>query len=440
MARTPDVAGLPWPEGDPGALKDAAGNARDLAAAVRQAGSRLSKAARPGDDWKGQAASSFVSVVRDDGRDLEKAAGSFSSAAGAVSKLAMVLDDAQDEVKRWARKVKDAEERARTADEQAAQAATKLEQAQARANPLLPALGPADPMAPFTAPAESAAYGSAQRDAADARGDLSAVRTKAKDEAAKAVKKVKQTDQDAAAKIKAAADKAPMGGRKGGSPLAGLDLEDLVTGGALLALALGILSPSGKKPSRLDRMEAVAKKSRLGRRALELQEKYKTKVTFKDGGGSYFEPDSNTMVLDSTQDTGELAAVFVHEMNHARYHHEGRSADATKVSRRQYVRSRVNEEAVGTVSQIRANLELRKAGVDVSEAPVERQYLEAVREAEDAAKKADPKISSSKLREIGRKAGFRRVVRAFEEGEVETSTNGQAYPEYYGSYWDRVNE
>ncbi|MDP8975930.1 MAG: hypothetical protein M3N28_06130 [Actinomycetota bacterium] len=215
MAAAPDVAGLPWPEGDPGALKGAAANSRDVAAAVRQAGQRLSEVTPSGGDWKGQAASSFLGAVRDDGRDLEKAAGSFSSAAAALSKLATVLDDAQEDVKRWARKVKEAEERARKAEERASDAATKLEAAQAKTNPLLPLPAAFDPLVPFTAPAESTAYRTAQAEATEAKGDLTAIRTKAKDAADKAVKKVKQADQDAAGEIKATAGKAPMGGRKG---------------------------------------------------------------------------------------------------------------------------------------------------------------------------------------------------------------------------------
>ncbi len=209
------MAGLPWPEGDPADLKDAAAKARDVATAVRQAGQRLSKAAPSGDDWKGKAASSFVSAVTDDGRDLERAAGSFTSVAGALSKLATVLDDAQDDVKRWARKVKEAEEKARKAEERASDAADKLEAAQARTNPLLPLPAAFDPLAPFTAPAESSAYQPAQAEATEAKGDLSAIRTKAKEEAGKAVEKVESADKDAAARIETAKGKAPMGGTKG---------------------------------------------------------------------------------------------------------------------------------------------------------------------------------------------------------------------------------
>ncbi|MDP8975922.1 MAG: hypothetical protein M3N28_06090 [Actinomycetota bacterium] len=217
MAAAPDVAGLPWPEGDPDDLKDAASKARGVATAVRQAGQRLSKAAPPGEDWKGNAASSFLGAVSDDGRDLEKAAASFTSVAGALSKLATVLDDAQDEVKRWARKVKDAEEKARKAEEQASHAADKLEAAQARMHPLLPSLGRIDPLATFTAPAESSAYQTAQGRAVEAKGELVAIRTKAKDAAKDAVEKVESADKQAAGEIRAAKAKAPMGGKKGGS-------------------------------------------------------------------------------------------------------------------------------------------------------------------------------------------------------------------------------
>ena len=215
MAAAPDVAGLPWPKGDPGDLKDAASRAKDVADAVRTAGRRLAKAPPSGEDWKGEAASSFLSAVADDGRDLEKAAGSFTTVATALSDLAVVLEDAQDDVKRWATKVKDAEDRARKAKARAQQAATTLKQAQAAKNPFMAPLGPADPMAPFTTPTESAEYATAALEATDAQGDLTTVRKKAEEKAKEAVEEVERADRETAGEIKAAADKAPMGGRKG---------------------------------------------------------------------------------------------------------------------------------------------------------------------------------------------------------------------------------
>lgn len=210
------MAGLPWPKGDPGALKDAAAKARDVAASVREAGQRLSKAASNGDEWKGQAASSFASAVAEDGRDLGKAAGSFATAATAFSKLAQVLDEAQNTVKRWARKVEEAEERARSAQERAQEAATTLENAEAAKNPFMAPLGPADPISPFTAPAESAAYQAAQRDATEAQADATTMRRKAQEEAQRAVEEVERADRETAGEIRDAAGNAPLGGSKGG--------------------------------------------------------------------------------------------------------------------------------------------------------------------------------------------------------------------------------
>lgn len=48
---------------------------------------------------------------------------------------------------------------------------------------------------------------------------------------------------------------------------------------------------------------------------------------FVAGGGSVYNPNDNSMVIDDNESAVDAALTFVHEMNHARYAHEGLAAD-----------------------------------------------------------------------------------------------------------------
>ena len=123
------------------------------------------------------------------------------------------------------------------------------------------------------------------------------------------------------------------------------------------------------------------------------------------------------------------AAVVVHEANHARGHGEGRSPDANKLDRDDYVTTAVNEEVNGTVEQIKAAQELREAGYDIGEQPAEAAYDTAY----------DQAIQNGQTPGQAERAGRDAVRGEFYNGNIVTSTNGQSYPDYYGDYWDSVN-
>jgi hypothetical protein len=60
------------------------------------------------------------------------------------------------------------------------------------------------------------------------------------------------------------------------------------------------------------------------------------------------------MNLDPSETPTDSALTFVHEMNHAQYHHEGRSADINDPNKNNYVNGMVAEESEGTVLSIQA--------------------------------------------------------------------------------------
>lgn len=140
--------------------------------------------------------------------------------------------------------------------------------------------------------------------------------------------------------------------------------------------------------------------------------------------GAYW--NGSEIVLGGGQDN---AAVFIHEANHARYTVDGRSAEATELSREDYVRDAILEETDGVVQQIIAAREFRDAGHTVPQQPGEAAYTQAY----------DDAIANGATPEAANQAGFNAVNQEFYNGGFVTSTNGQSYPDYYGAYWDSVN-
>ena len=120
------------------------------------------------------------------------------------------------------------------------------------------------------------------------------------------------------------------------------------------------------------------------------------------------------------------AAVLVHEANHARYTVEGRSAEVSNPSRDAYVHGAVDEEVDGTVQQILSAQEFRNAGAQLGSQPGEPQYNAAYQQV----------IRNGGSQAEAQEAGYQAVSDLFYNGGMVTSTNGQAYPDYYGSYWD----
>ena len=206
-------------------------------------------------------------------------------------------------------------------------------------------------------------------------------------------------------------------------------------GGAAGAKPPVKLTPEQQK---LHDIKALLNKSATGRAALKTLDDNKVPVGFKAGGGSYW--NGKKIIIDQTQGTQDAALTLVHEANHARATLKGLSGNALTQTRAGYLKTMVNEEAVGTVRSIVAKRELVAAGVPITATfPLESQYTTAYNTAAGALAKVNPQASAAAQAIAGGKAGLTRVIQGFTKGEVVTSTNGQPYPTYYGSYWDALH-
>jgi hypothetical protein len=100
----------------------------------------------------------------------------------------------------------------------------------------------------------------------------------------------------------------------------------------------------------------------------------------------------------------------------------------------------IDQETQGTVESIQANRQLRDAGkVPPQTFPLENQYNAARNQAINDYRATHPDATDAELNSVGDSAGYARVKQGFENGEVQASTNGQSYRDYYGDSFDRAH-
>jgi hypothetical protein len=148
------------------------------------------------------------------------------------------------------------------------------------------------------------------------------------------------------------------------------------------------------------------------------------------------------MVIEASYRPERAALSFIHEIQHARYHHEKMRPDMTSTGRESYISARLSEEAEAMALSIKAKMEMIEAGLGVDEVgyPMEKLYHEARIAAEKAAFVSERAIPAPELATIGQEAGLERIMAAFANGEVKTSHTLESYPDYYGQCWDQSSK
>lgn len=214
----------------------------------------------------------------------------------------------------------------------------------------------------------------------------------------------------------------------------------------VLDLAQEASTPSIPSISEFDRqryeeISAVLNQIPTGRMTLSLIDKYEVALYFEVGAGSYFNPNTNEIVIDANHEPVRAALALVHEVVHARFLHEGSTADILSDGRQTYIEKKVGEEVAGVAQSIEAKMELEAGGVDVSELryTLEYPYRKAREAAIDNSRSEMPEISEESLEMIGREAGWQAVFEGFMNGKTWTSVTKESYPDYYGGDWDKMN-
>lgn len=200
--------------------------------------------------------------------------------------------------------------------------------------------------------------------------------------------------------------------------------------------------------AKLEQIEQILRAIPTGKAALNILSDYEVPIRFTAGSGSYYNSkrECDIMVIDSDLDILDAVLVLVHEANHARYTLERYTSkrltgDPLSQSRSEYVARRVEEEAESEVLSIEAKRELETAGFNVSEVTsiFETRFQSAYDKAVHLElTKIDPAIDN--LDAVGREAGKRDVMDGFNDGWVVMSFEGKSYLEFYGDFWDDMQQ
>ena len=206
----PDTQGLPWPEGEPEAVRAAARRANALAAALDGMHGTVAATDAPG--WTGTAATAFDGAVERDAAVLSTAAAAFTEAAGALQELGIKLESARERVLEAAQRLREEREAAAAAAARAQEAREIATSAHAAA-----ALDMSSPFGGVLASEASAAEESALRAeaaAANAQMELERVEAWARRQAQDAVQDARAADQRAAGVLQGSAA-GPLGATTG---------------------------------------------------------------------------------------------------------------------------------------------------------------------------------------------------------------------------------
>lgn len=210
--RSTTANGLPYPEGSPGALDQAAQALRDVAQGNQTVADGLAATAAATGGWTGAAADAFRALVEAQRAGLMSGADQLHQAAGAVRRLSTTLEEAQDDIRRLDRQVGDAEEEA-----QRAAARAVLTQGLSAAADAALGLAGADPPAALERAAQDASDDAAVagRASADAQTHAAEVRRRAERRARDLCEDVEAADTAASGAVQGASAAAPLGGRVG---------------------------------------------------------------------------------------------------------------------------------------------------------------------------------------------------------------------------------
>lgn len=178
-----------------------------------------------------------------------------------------------------------------------------------------------------------------------------------------------------------------------------------------------------------------------GKQLLDFADRNGITIELLPGDGYFFDPVGKRIVLNPPYDPEELALKFLHEVNHAIFSIDGKTADPTTMSRDEYIAKMIEEEVAGTVLPIEFKRALAEAGTPIAATfPLEAEYDAAYAQAVQDLKNANPSATPAELDKAGRDAGAAAVKDGFETGKVTASVlaNGKVvtYPEYYGMAWD----
>lgn len=185
----------------------------------------------------------------------------------------------------------------------------------------------------------------------------------------------------------------------------------------------------------------------MGREALAWAREHGVTILYQDFGDTWevgrYTDGLNTIQVDTsgfTTTPAEMAAVVVHEINHAR--RDG-TPDPLLMSREEYIAAGIDEEAAGEVLRIKFGGQYEKAhgSQDGSWGQYEYDYHDgyesAVEQAEtDRRNAGEAPLTASERQRIGEQGGQAEIAKQMRHSPYPQKY-GDAYPQKYGDAWDK---
>ncbi|RAY14436.1 hypothetical protein DPM19_15885 [Actinomadura craniellae] len=186
--------------------------------------------------------------------------------------------------------------------------------------------------------------------------------------------------------------------------------------------------------------ERILRETPYGREALEWVQRNGVTVVYRRGGGSYYNPVTHTIIVDTSRSPEAQAATFIHETHHAKTRY---TPLVWGMGRAEYISAAIDEEVEATLQGIRANQYLQRIRPtgEIYDMPYESNhdsaYTQAVyREEQARLKNEQPPLTKEEEARIGEEAARRELKRLYMDGTITGSTDGKPYPDSYGEEWD----
>jgi hypothetical protein len=219
----------------------------------------------------------------------------------------------------------------------------------------------------------------------------------------------------------------------------------LIIGGGALVVIGGVVWWGTQDLQDLSSQEAETKIKKIlrrtpaGRAALEKAKELDVKFELNEaGGGTYYDPDTDTMYIDPKTQPDLAAESYIHELQHAQQDADGRLPNAGAMSREEYTERVLDIESEALIKQYEYEDErplLDYADPIIGEDVYEKTYDQTI----ESLKKTNPRMSAEEMHRQAYEAGKEELKKLYRDGTITASTNGRSYVDNAGEFWDLVN-
>jgi hypothetical protein len=213
------------------------------------------------------------------------------------------------------------------------------------------------------------------------------------------------------------------------------DLNDDLSGSEL-ARAQRLLRP----PDRRQQIEELLATTDTGRWVIRIIRKWDIPVDYEfTGTGSFHR--AGSIFINRTLSVDAAVLVMMHEAQHANTFKSGSAADVNALSRDEYIRAKIADEAEAVVRQIEGAVPMTTAGHSMAGSGINQGLIDQYRTAfyahRDALEASNPTMSRAEINTRCRThTRDNLVTNWFHDGTFVTSTGPLTYSQHYGNSWD----